>query len=76
MVVMAVLCVYIQARGMELVYNEYPHESMIQDAIAENTQQAVNGIKGYSMFSELLNLAQCPYRIYALCSGRSSEETP
>ena len=34
--------------------NEHPlrtHESMIRDAIeAENTQQAVNGIKGHTMF--------------------------
>ena len=51
--------------------NEHPlrtHESMIQDAIeAEHTQQAVNGIKGHSMFSKFLNLANGAPTDYMHC---------
>ena len=51
--------------------NEYPlrtHESMIQDTVeAERTQQAVNGIKGRSMFSDFLNLANGAPTDYMHC---------
>ena len=68
---MAVPCVYIQARGTELVCIYHPlrtHKSMIQDAIkAEHTQQPVNGIKGHSVFSKYYLLLLQTVPLQTIC---------